>query len=199
MDYYGKHFSRLMEQLSKLPGVGYKSARRLAFHLIAMSEHQVEEFADAILTAKKNTKYCQNCFTLTDQEICPICSSSKREAGIIMVVEETKDLVAYEKTGRFSGQYHVLGGVISPMLGIGPSDIRTKELLTRLASAEVQEVILATGSTVEGEATAMYLSKLLKPIGIKVTRIANGVPVGGDLEYVDEMTLARALDGRTEI
>ncbi|RRD95915.1 recombination protein RecR [Clostridiales bacterium COT073_COT-073] len=199
MDYYGKYFSRLIEQFGKLPGIGYKSARRLAFHVISMPEAEVEEFARAIMEAKKNTGYCKECFTITDEEICPICASTKREPTTIMVVEETKDLVAYEKTGRYQGLYHVLGGVISPMLGIGPGDIRTKELFTRLRQREVQEIILATGSTVEGEATAIYLSKLLKPIGVKVTRIANGVPVGGDLEYVDEMTLTRALEGRTEI
>lgn len=199
MDYYGKYFSRLIEQFTKLPGVGYKSARRLAFHIISMSDSHAQEFADAIMEAKKNTNYCRECYTLTDNEVCPICASVKRDVQTIMVVEETKDLVAYEKTGRFSGRYHVLGGVISPMLGITPSDIRTKELLERIRNHPVQEIILATGSTVEGEATAIYLSKLLKPLGIKVTRIANGVPVGGDLEYVDEMTLTRALEGRTEI
>lgn len=199
MDYYGKYFSRLIEQFTKLPGIGYKSARRLAFYVVSLSEQQAEEFAEAIVEAKKNTNYCKECFTLTDSEICPICASGKREAHTIMVVEETKDLVAYEKTGRFQGKYHVLGGVISPMLGIGPNDIRSKELFAKLSSQDVKEVILATGSTVEGEATAIYLSKLIKPLGVKVTRIANGVPVGGDLEYVDEMTLTRALEGRTEI
>ncbi len=199
MDYYGKYFSRLIEQFTRLPGIGYKSARRLAFYVISMTDAEAEEFAEAILQAKKNTGYCQECFTITDEEICPICASAKRERATIMVVEETKDLVAYEKTGRYQGLYHVLGGVISPMLGIGPGDIRTKELFTRLGNETVAEVILATGSTVEGEATAIYLSKLLKPLGIRTTRIANGVPVGGDLEYVDEMTLTRALEGRTEI
>ena len=199
MDYYGKYFSRLIEQFTRLPGIGYKSARRLAFHVISMTDEQAEEFAQAIVEAKKNTAYCKECFTIPDEEVCPICASGKRERTTIMVVEETKDLVAYEKTGRYQGLYHVLGGVISPMLGIGPADLRTKELFTRLGSQNVDEVILATGSTVEGEATAIYLSKLLKPLGVRVTRIANGVPVGGDLEYVDEMTLARALEGRTEI
>lgn len=199
MDYYGKYFSRLIDQFGKLPGIGYKSARKLAFHIISMSQDQAEEFAHIILEAKKRTAYCKDCFTITDQDLCPICASPKRDRSIIMVVEGTKDLVAYEKTGRYQGLYHVLGGVISPMLGIGPNDIRTKELFTRLGEPGIEEVILATGSTVEGEATAIYLSKLLKPIGLRVTRIANGVPVGGDLEYVDEMTLTRALEGRTDL
>ncbi len=181
-----------------LPGIGPKSAQRLAFHLINLPQEQVEELAGAIVEAKKNVRYCKQCFTLTDSELCPICSNPKRNQKQIMVVENTRDLAAYEKTGKYEGVYHVLQGAISPMLGIGPGDIRLKELMTRL-TGEVEEVIIATNSSLEGETTAMYISKLIKPTGIKVTRIASGVPVGGDLEYIDEVTLLRALEGRTEL
>lgn len=198
MDYYSSHITRLIEELGKLPGIGQKSAARLAFHIINMPKEQVEALANTIVEAKENVKYCKECFTLTDRDICPICSSPKRNHKVIMVVENTRDLAAYEKTGKFDGVYHVLHGAISPMLGIGPKDIKLKELMERLRG-DVDEVIIATNSSLEGETTAMYISKLVKPSGIKVTRIASGVPVGGDLEYIDEVTLLRALEGRTEI
>ncbi|MCI8951207.1 MAG: recombination protein RecR [Lachnospiraceae bacterium] len=198
MDYYSRQITKLIEELSKLPGVGAKSAQRLAFHIINMPKEQVDRLAEAITDAKNNVQYCKECFTLTDSELCPICRNSKRDHGTIMVVENTRDLAAYEKTGKFDGVYHVLHGAISPMLGIGPNDIRLKELMQRL-QAEVTEVIIATNSSLEGETTAMYISKLIKPIGIKVSRIASGVPVGGDLEYIDEVTLLRALEGRVEL
>ena len=198
MDYYSSQITQLIEELSKLPGVGNKSAQRLAFHIINMPQEQVERLAGAITRAKANIRYCKECFTLTDQDICPICSSRKRDHRTIMVVENTRDLAAYEKTGKYEGVYHVLHGAISPMLGIGPSDIRLKELMQRLQS-DVDEVIIATNSSLEGETTAMYISKLVKPTKIRVTRIASGVPVGGDREYIDEVTLLRALEGRTEL
>lgn len=198
MDYYSSHITRLIEEFGKLPGIGQKSAARLAFHIINMPKEQVEALANTIVEAKENVKYCKECFTLTDREVCPICSSPKRNHKVIMVVENTRDLAAYEKTGKFDGVYHVLHGAISPMLGIGPKDIKLKELMERLRG-DVDEVIIATNSSLEGETTAMYISKLVKPSGIKVTRIASGVPVGGDLEYIDEVTLLRALEGRTEI
>jgi recombination protein RecR len=196
MDYFGTHIRKLVEELSRLPGVGVKTAQRLAFHIINMPEANAESLATAILKAKQNTKYCTSCYTITDDEKCPICKNEKRDFSTIMVVEESRDLAAYEKTKHYKGVYHVLHGAISPMLGIGPNDIKIRELLLRLEVNSVEEVILATNSTVEGEATAAYISKLIKPLGTKVTRIANGVPVGGDLEYVDEITLSRALEGR---
>lgn len=198
MDYYSSHISKLIEEFSKLPGIGAKSAGRLAFHVINMPVEQAESLANAIVDAKKNVKYCKKCCTLTDGELCPICQSTKRNNKTIMVVEQTRDLAAYERTGKFDGVYHVLHGAISPMLGIGPNDIRLKELMERLRD-DVDEVIIATNSSVEGEATAVYISKLIKPTGIKVSRIASGVPVGGDLEYIDEITLLRALEGRTQL
>ncbi|MCI8862614.1 MAG: recombination protein RecR [Lachnospiraceae bacterium] len=198
MDYYGSQISRLIEQLSGLPGIGSKTAQRLAFHIVNMPMEKVQALSDSIVDAKKNVRYCRQCFTMTDRELCPICSNPKRNSGQIMVVENTRDLAAYEKTGRFEGVYHVLHGAISPMLGIGPNDIRLKELMTRL-QGDVDEVIIATNSSLEGETTAMYISKLIKPTGILVTRIASGVPVGGDLEYIDEVTLLRALEGRVEL
>ena len=198
MDYYSRQISRLIEELSKLPGVGSKSAQRLAFHIINRPIEEVRQLADAIVDAKENVRYCKECFTLTDQELCPICRNPSRDHGTIMVVESTRDLAAYEKTGKFNGVYHVLHGAISPMLGIGPNDIRLKELMQRLQE-DVKEVIIATNSSLEGETTAMYISKLIKPTGIKVSRIASGVPVGGDLEYIDEVTLLRALEGRVEL
>lgn len=198
MDYYSSQITKLIEELAKLPGVGAKSAQRLAFHIINMPQEQVASLAGAITQAKQNVRYCKECFTLTDQELCPICSSEKRDHGTIMVVENTRDLAAYEKTGKFEGVYHVLHGAISPMLGIGPNDIKLKELMQRL-QGEVKEVIIATNSSLEGETTAMYISKLIKPTGIRVSRIASGVPVGGDLEYIDEVTLLRALEGRIEL
>ena len=198
MDYYSGEISKLIEELSSLPGIGAKSAQRLAFHIIYMPESQVESLSSAIISAKKNIKYCKCCYTLTDEELCPICKDEARDHKTIMVVENTRDLVAYEKTGKYEGIYHVLHGAISPMLGIGPNDIRLKELMVRLQE-DVNEVIIATNSSLEGETTAMYISKLIKPTGITVTRIASGVPVGGDLEYIDEVTLLRALEGRIEL
>lgn len=198
MDIYSSHINKLIEQLSRLPGVGAKSAQRLAFHIINMPKEEVDGLASAITEAKSNVRYCKECFTLTDEDICPICKNSKRDHSTIMVVEQTRDLAAYEKTGKYEGVYHVLHGAISPMLGIGPADIKLKELMRRL-EGDVNEVIIATNSSLEGETTAMYISRLVKPTGIKVTRIASGVPVGGDLEYIDEVTLLRALEGRTEL
>lgn len=198
MDLYSGYINKLIEELSGLPGIGAKSAQRLAFHIINLPVERVERFANTMLEAKKNVRYCSQCFTLTDQEVCPICASVKRDKKTIMVVENTRDLAAYEKTGKFEGVYHVLHGAISPMLGIGPNDIKLKELMQRL-QADVEEVIIATNSSLEGETTAMYISKLIKPTGVKVTRIASGVPVGGDLEYIDEVTLLRALEGRVEL
>ena len=198
MDYYSKQISKLIEEFSSLPGIGAKSAQRLAFHVLNMPMEQVESLSSAILEAKKNVKYCKFCYTLTDDDICQICKNHARNHKTIMVVENTRDLAAYEKTGKFEGVYHVLHGAISPMLGIGPNDIKLKELMVRLEQ-DVDEVIIATNSSLEGETTAMYMSKLIKPSGIKVTRIASGVPVGGDLEYIDEVTLLRALEGRTEL
>ena len=199
MNYFSEHISRLIGELSKLPGIGPKSAARLAFHIIEMPQEQAKDLADAILRAKEKIRYCKVCCTITDEEVCPICASGNRDHSTIMVVETTRDLAAYEKTGRYDGVYHVLQGVISPMQGIGPSDIRLKELVERLRGDEVKEVIVATNSSLEGEATAVYISKLVKPAGIRVSRIASGVPVGGDLECIDEVTLLRALEGRTEI
>jgi recombination protein recR len=196
MEYYSNHITKLIEELAKLPGVGAKSAQRMAFHMINMPNEQVESLISAISLAKSNIKYCSVCCTLTDEEVCPICKSKSRDHEVIMVVENSRDLAAYEKTGRYDGVYHVLHGAISPMLGIGPADIKLKELIKRLEK-EVNEVIIATNSTLEGETTAMYIAKLIKPTGIKVSRIASGVPVGGDLEYIDEVTLLRALEGRT--
>lgn len=198
MDLYSGSINKLIDELSGLPGIGAKSAQRLAFHLINMPKERVQRLADTIIEAKENVRYCRNCYTLTDQEQCPVCSNVKRDHGIIMVVENTRDLAAYEKTGKYMGVYHVLHGAISPMLGIGPGDIKLKELMARLKD-DVEEVIIATNSSLEGETTAMYISKLIKPAGIRVTRIASGVPVGGDLEYIDEVTLLRALEGRIEL
>ena len=198
MEYYSRQISRLIEQFSRLPGIGNKSAQRLAFHVINMPEDQVEALAGAIVEARRNVRYCAQCCTLTDQEVCPICRDPERDQKTIMVVETPRDLAAYEKTGKYEGVYHVLHGAISPMLGIGPQDIRLKELMERLRG-DVNEVIVATNSSLEGETTAMYISKLIKLVGIKVSRIASGVPVGGDLEYIDEVTLLRALEGRTEL
>ena len=198
MDYYSSQITKLIEELSKLPGVGAKSAQRLAFHIINMPREQVDELARSMTDAKNNVRYCNECFTLTDPEQVPNSSSDKRNHKEINVVENTRDLAAYEKTGKYDGVYHVLHGAISPMLGIGPNDIKLKELMQRLQS-DVEEVIIATNSSLEGETTAMYISKLIKPTGVKVTRIASGVPEGGDLEYIDEVTLLRALEGRTEL
>lgn len=198
MDLYSGHINKLIEELAALPGIGSKSAQRLAFYLINMPQDKVNRLANVMMEAKANVRYCEECYTLTDREVCPVCANEKRNHGLIMVVENTRDLAAYEKTGKYEGVYHVLHGAISPMLGIGPGDIKLKELMERL-QGDVEEVIIATNSSLEGETTAMYISKLIKPTGIRVTRIASGVPVGGDLEYIDEVTLLRALEGRTEL
>ena len=198
MDIYSGHINKLIEQLSRLPGVGAKSAQRLAFHIINMPKEEVEGIANAMISAKEHIHYCKECYTLTDEELCPICKDPNRNHKQIMVVEQTRDMAAYEKTGKYEGVYHVLHGAISPMLGIGPSDIKLAELMKRLQK-DVDEVIIATNSNLEGETTAMYISKMIKQAGIKVTRIASGVTVGGDLEYIDEVTLLRALEGRTEL
>lgn len=195
MDMFSGHINKLIEELGTLPGIGQKTAQRLAFHIMNMPKERVEGLSQAMMNAKTHVRYCKECFTLTDQEVCPICANKSRNHKVIMVVENPRDLAAYEKTGKYDGVYHVLHGAISPMLGIGPGDIRLSELIQRLQQ-DVDEVIIATNSSLEGETTAMYISKLIKPAGIKVTRIASGVPVGGDLEYIDEVTLLRALEGR---
>lgn len=181
-----------------LPGIGRKSAERLAFHIINMPVNEVEDLANAMIDAKENVHLCKECYTLTDNDVCPICKNEQRDHSIVMVVENTRDLIAYEKTGKYNGVYHVLHGAISPMSGVGPTDIKLKELMVRLRG-DVKEVIIATNSSLEGETTAMYISKLIKPSGIKVSRIASGVPVGGDIENIDEVTLLRALEARTEL
>ena len=198
MEYFGKQINALIEELSMLPGIGNKSAQRLAFYIINMPKEEVKKLSDILVEAREKVRYCKDCCTLTDEELCPICVDESRDHSTIMVVENSRDLVAYEKTGRYRGVYHVLQGAISPTLGIGPNDIRLKELMTRL-QGDVKELIIATNSSLEGETTAMYISKLVKPAGIKVSRIASGVPVGGDLEYIDEVTLLRALEGRVEL
>lgn len=198
MDLYSGYINKLIEELSSLPGIGQKSAQRLAFHLINQPQDRVQRLADTIINAKMNVKYCKHCYNLTDSELCPICANERRDKKIIMVVENTRDLAAYEKTQKYDGVYHVLHGAISPMNGIGPNDIKLKELMERL-QGDVDEVIIATNSSLEGETTAMYISKLIKPTGIKVSRIASGVPVGGDLENIDEVTLLRALEGRVDL
>ncbi len=199
MDYYAVPIAKLVEEFQKLPGIGHKSAQRLAFHIINMPNEKVQGLANSILEAKQKTKYCSVCSNLTDVDPCSLCSSTSRDKSSICVVQDARDVVAMERTREFKGLYHVLQGAISPMQGIGPGDIRIKELLKRLGDGEVKEVILATNPNVEGEATAMYLSKLIKPLGVKTTRIAHGIPVGGDLEYADEVTLAKAFEGRREI
>ncbi|MBO4882210.1 MAG: recombination protein RecR [Lachnospiraceae bacterium] len=201
MELYSGYVNRLVSELAALPGIGDKSAQRLAFHMINMPPEKVKRLADTMMEARSRVKYCKECFTLTDSDMCPVCSNTSRDHSVIMVVEDTRDMAAYEKTGKYGGVYHVLQGAIAPMLGVGPSDIRIKELVDRCSKDEgsISEVILATNSSIEGETTAMYISKLIKPLGVRVTRIASGVPVGGDLEYIDEITLTRALDGRTEI
>lgn len=198
MDLYSGHINKLIEELAALPGIGSKSAQRLAFHMIHMPKEKVNRLAKIMVEARENVRYCQECYTLTDRDVCPVCANDRRNHKLIMVVENSRDLAAYEKTGKYEGVYHVLHGAISPMLGIGPNDIKLKELVNRLQE-DVDEVIIATNSSLEGETTAMYISKLIKPAGVKVTRIASGVPVGGDLEYIDEVTLLRALEGRIEL
>jgi recombination protein RecR len=196
---YGGHVARLIEELSRLPGIGGKSAQRLAFYIIHLPEEKAAALADAILSAKRNVRYCSICCNLTDTDPCQVCASVKRSPHTIMVVEDPRDMAAYERTREFNGLYHILHGAISPMHGVGPNDLTIADLLKRLQTSDVEEVIIATNPNVEGEATALYISKILKPTGVKVTRIAHGVPVGGDLEYVDEVTLSRALEGRREI
>ena len=199
MDIYGGHVNKLIEELSRLPGIGGKSAQRLAFHIINMPEDRAKSLSEAIINAKTNIKFCKNCYTITDREICPICSSEKRDHKVIMVVESPRDMAAYERCGQYKGVYHVLHGVINPAMGIGANEIKLKELILRLEQQDIEEVIIATNSSVSGAATAMYISKLIKPSGIITSRIASGVPVGGDLECIDEVTLLRALDGRITI
>ena len=198
MELYSGNINKLIEELASLPGIGEKSAGRLAFYIINMPKDRVNRLAKTLTEARENVRYCKECFTLTDTESCPICENPHSNHRVIMVVENPRDLAAYEKTGKYEGVYHVLHGCISPMLGIGPGDIRLKELMVRL-EGDIEEVIIATNSSLEGETTAMYISKLIKPTGIKVTRIASGVPVGGDLENIDEVTLLRALEGRVEL
>ena len=199
MNYYGTQVNNLIEELRRLPGIGGKSAQRLAFHIINMPQEHVEHLAEVLVSARKNIRYCKCCCTLTDGELCPICASDKRDHSTIMVVEHTKDLAAYEKTGQYNGVYHVLQGTLVPSLGKGPDDIRFKELMERLDTTPVKELILATNSSLDGETTATYITKKVKPRGIRITRIASGVPIGGELEYIDEVTLSRALDGRIEL
>lgn len=199
MNYYSGSIQNLIEEMAALPGIGPKSAQRLAFHILNLPESRVEHLADTILTARKKICFCKKCYNLTDQEICPVCNDPKRDAKTIMVVEQASDLAAYEKTGQYKGVYHVLHGAVNPMVGVQPENLKLKELMQRLQREDVEEVIIATNSTVEGEATALWISKYVKQAGIRVTRIASGVPVGGALEFVDEMTLFRALEGRTEL
>lgn len=199
MNIYGDSLTHLIEELAKLPSIGNKSAQRLAFHIINMPEERVEALSKIILEAKKSIKYCEKCCNISDTDVCHICESPKRDKSVIMVVEDPRDMAAYERTKEFKGLYHILHGVISPMNGVTPNDIKIKELIKRLDDDTVKEIILATNPNVEGEATAMYISKLVKPLGVKITKIASGVPIGGDLEYVDEVTLTRALQGRLEI
>ena len=199
MNYYSESINQLIEELASLPNIGPKSAQRLAFHILNMPEKRVEQLASNILNARKKICLCKKCFNLSDQELCPVCSDPKRDSSVIMVVEEPSDLAAYEKTGQYKGVYHVLHGAVNPMVGVQPENLKLKELMQRLLREDVKEVIIATNSTVEGEATALWISKYVKQAGIKVTRIASGVPVGGALEFIDEMTLFRALEGRTEL
>ena len=199
MDGYSDALGNLVDQLAKLPGIGRKSAQRLAFHILKQSDKEARLLADAILEAKEKIRYCSVCYNLTDQEVCPICRNPNRDSSIICVVEDARDVMALERANQFHGLYHVLHGAISPMDGIGPDQLKIKELLQRLQNNPAQEVIIATNTSIEGEATAMYLSNLLKPLGIKVTRIAQGLPVGGDIQYADDVTLARAFEGLWEI
>lgn len=199
MDYFGSPVSRLIEELSRLPGIGRKSAQRLAFHIIRMPKEEAQSLADAIVSGRNDVRYCKECGCLSDGDLCPICADPGRDHSVIMVVEDARDMAAYERTRQYKGVYHILQGVISPLSGVNPQDLKIKELLDRLKDDTVKEIIIATNPTVEGETTAMYLSRLIKPLGLQVTRIANGVPVGGDLEYIDEVTLARALEGRVPL
>ena len=199
MSGYTDALGNLVDQLAKLPGIGRKSAQRLAFHILKQPEKEAQLLADAILTAKAKIHYCSLCYNLTDKELCPICSNPERDQTVLCVVEDARDVIALERAHQFHGLYHVLHGAISPMDGVGPDQLKIKELLQRLQAHPAEEIIIATNTSIEGEATAMYLSNLLKPLGIKVTRIAQGLPVGGDIQYADEVTLARAFEGRWEI
>lgn len=199
MTYYSPSIEKLVEAFEKLPSIGHKTAVRLAFHVLDQTTEETNEFINAITNAKQNLRYCSKCYNISDTDPCTICGNPKRDESLICVVEDVKDIIAMEKTHEFKGVYHVLHGSISPMNGVGPDDIKLKELLARLSKETVKEIILATNPRVEGEATAMYISKLVKPLGIKVTRIAHGIPVGGDLEYTDEVTLTKALEGRREL
>jgi recombination protein RecR len=195
---YPQPMNRLIHELAKLPGVGPKTAQRLAFHVLNLPENDVARLAEALVEAKNKIGFCENCGHLTEVSPCAICSDPKRETAVVCVVEEARDVIAMEKTRVYKGQYHVLGGAISPLDGIGPDDLRIRELLHRITAHQFKEVIIATDPNVEGEATALYLGKILKPLGVKVTRLARGLPIGGDLEYVDEITLGKALEGRVE-
>lgn len=199
MKQYPKPLARLIGELGKLPGIGYKTAQRLAFHILSLSDEEAISLADAITQAKNEMKYCSVCGNLTDTDPCIICSDTSRKTDVICVVESPKDVAAMERIKEFDGLYHVLHGVISPMEGIGPEDINLKSLIKRLQQSDVKELIIATNPNIEGEATAMYIARLIKPAGIKVTRIAHGLPVGGDLEYADEVTLLKAMEGRREL
>ncbi len=199
MAYHVSPLEKLIEQFERLPGIGKKTAGRLAYFVLSKSEAEAKAFAEAIIEAKEKIHFCSVCRNLTDLEVCPICADSSRDKSVICVVEEPKDVVAFERTREYDGLYHVLHGTISPIDGIGPDKLHIKELMARLGGAEVKEVIMATNPTVEGEATASYLTRLIRPMGIKITRLAYGIPVGGDLEYADEITLSRALEGRNEI
>ena len=199
MSYYSPSIEKLIESFEKLPSIGHKTAQRLAFYMLDITNEEAEEFTNSILNAKKNLHFCSKCFNISDTDPCNICSNPKRDETTICVVEDVRDVIAMERTHEYNGVYHVLHGSISPMNGVGPDDIKIKELLTRVMNGNVEEIILATNPRVEGEATSMYISKLLRPMGIKTTRIARGIPVGGDLEYTDEITLTKALEGRSEI
>ena len=199
MSYYSPSIEKLIESFEKLPSIGHKTAQRLAFYMLDLSQEEAEEFTNSILNAKKNLHFCSKCFNISDTDPCNICSNPKRDPTTICVVEDVRDVIAMERTHEYGGLYHVLHGSISPMNGVGPDDIKIKELLARIMDGHVKEVIIATNPRVEGEATAMYLSKLIKPLGITVSRIAHGIPVGGDLEYTDEITLTKALEGRREM
>lgn len=198
MDFYPITIEKLIEEFAKLPGIGYKTAQRLTLHVLNLPGEEVKEFAEALVKARGTIKYCSVCGNYTEKDPCAICSNPNRDGSIICVIQEPKDIMSIEKIREFNGVYHVLHGVISPMSGKGPDDIKLKELIRRI-NGNVKEIIVATNPNVEGEATAMYISKILKPLGVKVTRIAHGIPVGGDLEYADEVTLSKALEGRVEL
>ncbi len=199
MSYYAAPVARLIEELSRLPSIGRKTAQRLAMHIVTMREDNVKSLSQAIIDAYKKTKYCSICYNLTEIDPCPICTHSNRDKSLVCVVESPRDVIAFERTKEYKGLYHVLHGAISPMDGVGPDDIKLKELMIRLQDDEIKEIILATNPTIEGEATSMYISRLVKPSGISVSRLAHGIPVGGDLEFADEVTLTKALEGRTAI